>query len=125
MLAELAFCCQQLLCKVSEMPEQAHVSLQIVVKSLDIHIPVQVYDPISQGDHVSHRAGEIRLQVPGLGQKTEQITLLLWTAQVVYRHDMAGDVGATLNRCLKRALCCQLGGKVILELGQAELLKLL
>ena len=100
--------------------EQGDIFLQVAIQPPQIKAPVDVHDPVAKADHFGHLSGILIVQIAGLGQDEEDISLFFQSAQPIHRDNVVPYVGATLGGSLERSFDRQLYRKVSLKLLETE-----
>ena len=124
-LFSILFSSQNLRYKIAEVAKQSYIFLQILMQLFDIHIPVEMNQPITKANHSYHRSAKILVNVACISQELKYVAALLWMPQLVNGDNVSSDVRTALDRGLKSSLNGQLTGKVILEGFQRDRLLLL
>ena len=124
-LFSILFSSQNLRYKIAEIAKQSYIFLQILMQLFDIHIPVEMNQPITKANHRYHRSAKILVNVACISQELKYVAALLWMPQLVNGDNVSSDVRTALDRGLKSSLNGKLTGKVILEGFQRDRLLLL
>lgn len=89
--------------------------MEILIQSVHIYVPIEVYDSIAEPHHRHHRLAKRDIEVASLNQETIHVTAFLGMPQLVNRNDVRGDIRTAFDSSLKGTLYCQLPCKIILE----------